>query len=132
VVLLWPGRPQGGLSLESTDRLGPEAIWQTRTNYPPASTEQRFVELTPAAATGFYRLSGSGSPPVITQVGFVNGWRYAAPAGTQHRIDYAAASTGWTNWLLLNNFFLPNSPYLFLDDASLGSPARVYRTTPVP
>jgi hypothetical protein len=132
VGLQWPGRPESGLSLESTDRLGPEAIWQTRTNCPPASTEQRFVELAPAAATGFYRLSGSGSPPVITQVGFVNGWRYAAPAGTQHRIEYTAAAIGWTNWLLLNNLVLPASPYLFLDVASLGGPARVYRTTPVP
>jgi outer membrane protein assembly factor BamB len=131
VALHWPGHADSGLALESTDRLGPGAVWHTLSNYPSATTEQRFVELEPAAA-GFYRLSGSGSPPVFTGNGFVNGWRYAALAGTQHRIEYTAASTGWTNWLVLTNLVLPASPYLFLDYDSLGAPARLYRTTPVP
>jgi hypothetical protein len=114
------------------DRLGSGAVWQARSNYPPASTEQRFVDLEPLRAAGFYRLSGSGAPSRFTGIGFVNGWRYAALAGTQHRIEYMAASTGWTNWLVLTNLVLPTSPYLFVDDASLGAPARVYRTTPMP
>jgi hypothetical protein len=90
------------------------------------------VDLEPLRAAGFYRLGGSGAPSKFTGIGFVNGWRYAAPAGTQHRIEYTAASTGWTNWLVLTNLVLPTSPYLFVDDASLGAPARVYRTTPMP
>jgi len=131
VGLRWAGHADSGLTLESTDRLGPGAVWHTLSNYPPATVEQRFAEL-PGAAAGFYRLSGSGSPPVFTAAGFVNGWQYAAAVGTQHRIEYTAASAGWTNWLLLTNLALPASPYLFLDYDSLGAPARVYRTTPGP
>jgi hypothetical protein len=131
VALRWPGHADSGLALESTDRLGPGAVWHTLSNYPPATTEQRFA-VSGGVAAGFYRLSGSGSPPVFTAVGFVNGWRYAAPAGTQHRIEYTAASTGWTNWLQLTNLVLPASPYLFVDYDSLGAPARLYRTTPGP
>jgi len=132
VGLQWLGHTESGLSLESTDRLGPGAGWQSRSNYPPAPTEQRFVDLEPLGAAGFYRLSGSGAPSRFTGIGFVNGWRYAAPTGTQHRIEYTGASTGWTNWLVLTNLVLPTSPYLFVDDTSLGTPARVYRTTPMP
>jgi hypothetical protein len=129
VALRWPGHADSGLALESTDRLGHGAVWQTLSNYPPATVEQRFAASAGAAA-GFYRLSGSGSPPVLTVNGPVNGWWYPAPAGTQHRIEYTAASTGWTNWLQLTNLVLPASPYLFLDYDSLGAPARLYRTTP--
>jgi hypothetical protein len=128
VALGWLGHADSGLALESTDRLGPGTVWHTLSNYPPATTEQRFAASAGAAA-GFYRLSGSKSPPVFTAAGWVNGWRYAALAGTQHRIEYTAAATGWTNWLLLTNLVLPASPYLFLDYDSLGAPARVYRTT---
>ncbi len=128
VGLQWPGKIDSGLSLESTDRLGPGAVWHTLSNYPPAATEQRFVELK-AVGARFYRLSGSGASPRFTQVGFLNGWRSAAPIGTQYQIDYTAASTG-TNWLLLTNLVLPASPYLFLDYESLAGPARVYYTTP--
>ena len=131
VGLRWPGREGSGLTLESSDRLGPGVVWHSLSNYPPAATEQRFVELAPATAA-FYRLSGSGSPPVFTGAGFVNGWQFAAPAATQHRIDYTMASTGWTNWLILTNLVLPANPYLFLDYESLGEAARVYRTTPMP
>src|ERR1035437_2762156 len=132
VGLQWPGHTGSGLSLESTDRLGPGAGWQARSNSPPASTEQRFVELEPLGAAGFYRFSGSGTPSRFTGIGFVNGWRAAAPAGPQHRSEYTAASTGWTNCLLLTNLVLPTSPYLFVDDASLGTPARVYPPPPMP
>ncbi len=129
VGLQWPGNPGSGLSLESTGRLGPGAAWYTLSNYPPASTEQRYVERD-AVASRFYRLSGSGASSRFAQVVFLNGWRSAAPAGTQYQIEYTAASTGWTNWLLLTNLVLPASPYLFLDDESLAGPARVYYTTP--
>jgi hypothetical protein len=132
VGMRWPGRPESGLLIESTDRLGADAAWQTRSNYPPASTEQRFVELDPLKAAGFYRLSGFGASSKFAEIGFANGWRYAALAGTQHHVEYMDASTGWTNWLPLTNLVLPNSPYLFVDDTSLGAPARVYRTTPLP
>jgi hypothetical protein len=128
VALRWPGHADSGLALESTDRLGPGAVWHTLSNYPPATTEQRFVELE-AAAAGFYRLSGSGGAPVSAMAGFVNWWRFQAPAGSQHRIEYVTAATGWTNWLQLTNLVLPASPYLFLDYDSLGAPARLYRTT---
>jgi hypothetical protein len=130
VALRWPGHADSGLSLESTDRLVPGAVWYTLSNYPPASTEQRFA-VSAGAPAGFYRLSGSGSPPVSMVVGWVNGWWYVAPALTQHQIEYTAASTGWTNWLVLTNLVLPASPYLFLDYDSLGAPARLYRTRPV-
>ena len=130
--LQWPGHSESGLSLESADRMSPGAGWLSLSNYPPASTGQRFVELKPLGTAGFYRLNGSGAPSRFTGIGFVNGWQYAAHAGTQQRIEYMAAATGWTNWLLLTNLVLPARPYLFVDDASLGAPARVYRTTPMP
>ncbi len=131
VRLQWTGHIESGLSLESTDRLGPGAAWHTLSNYPPAAMEQRFLE-PEAAGARFYLLSGSGASPRFSQVGIMNGLRYVSPAGIQHQIDYTAASTGWTNWLLLTNLVLPTSPYLFLDEASLGAPTRVYRTTPLP
>jgi hypothetical protein len=128
VELRWPSHADGALTLQSTDRLGPAAVWQTLSNYPPATTERRFAASAGAAA-GFYRLSGSGSPPVLAVNGPVNGWRYANPVGTKHQIEYVAASTGWTNWLVLTNLVLPASPYLFVDYESLGAAVRVYRTT---
>jgi hypothetical protein len=86
VGLQWPGHTESGLSLESTDRLGPGAVWHTLSNYPPAATEQRFVERN-AFASRFYRLSGSGAPPRFYG-SFVNGLPCNWPAGTQYRIEY--------------------------------------------
>ena len=54
------------------------------------------------------------------------------PVGSQHQIEYVNAAAGWTNWQTLTTLTLPASPYLFLDEASLGDSRRVYRTTPVP
>jgi len=134
VALAWAGRASG-LTLESTDLLRPGAAWQTLSNYPPATTEQRFVELKPAPAV-FYRLSASEPGPVpspmFTGAGFVNGWWHTNTTGTKRLIEYVAASTAWTNWQVLTNLTLPASPYLFLDHDGLGQPARVYRTTVVP
>jgi hypothetical protein len=131
VALQWAGRAEGGLTLESTDLLRPGAVWQTLSNYPPATAEQRFIELAPAAA-GFYRLVASGPgpvpAPVFTGAGFVNGWVLEAAVGSQHRIEYVTSATGWTNWQTLTNLVLLVSPYLFLDHDSLGAPERVYRT----
>ena len=132
VTFDWPGREGSGVTLESAAGVTSAAPWHSLSNYPPAATEQRFVELAATASAGFYRLRASGTPPAMLQAGFLNGWRYTAPAGTQHRIDYTAESAGWTNWLVLTNLVLPTTPYLFLDNASLGAPARVYRTTPAP
>jgi hypothetical protein len=134
VAFQWAGRTEGGLTLESADRLGAAAAWQTLSNYPPAAAEQRWVEFEPAAAGAaqFYRLSGSGSPPLFTGAGWVNGLRFDAVAGSRHQIEYVAEATGWTNWQALTNLVLPASPYLFLDYDSLNVPVRVYRTTPAP
>jgi hypothetical protein len=136
VALRWPAHTHCTLALQSTDRLGPGAAWQTLTNYPPAATEERFVELE-AAPTRFYRFSGSDgagpvSPHVFTGAGLANGWRYTDAVGTKHQIEYVAEATGWTNWQALTNLVLPASPYLFLDYDSLNVPVRVYRTTPAP
>ena len=125
------GEVSGGLSLDSTDRLGPGATWTTLSNYPPMATKQQYVELQPLA-TRFYRLSGLGFQVPFTKNGLMNGWQYTASVGTQHRIEYMSAPTGWTNWLTLTNLVLPASPYLFIDQDSMGAPARVYRTTPIP
>lgn len=131
VGLEWPGRADGELSLEFSDRLGAAAMWQTVNHYPPATTEQRFVELEVATAR-FYRLSASGSAPRFSGKGFVNGWPYTDAVGSKHRIECVAATTGWTNWQVLTELVLPASPYLFLDEASIGHPTRVYRSTPLP
>ena len=50
VGLRWQGNPESGLLLESTDRLGSGAVWHTLSNYPPAATEQRYVERNPIAS----------------------------------------------------------------------------------
>ncbi len=109
VTLRWPGHTNAGLSVEPTDRLVAGAAWHTLSNYPPATTEQRFLGLA-TAAEGFYRLTASVSLPALTMAGCVDGWQYRAAADSKHRIDYTAASTGWTNWLTLTNLVLPTSP----------------------
>lgn len=52
--------------------------------------------------------------------------------GTQHRIEYVDEAGGWLDWQELTTLILPESPYLFIDEGSLGSPPRIYRTTPIP
>lgn len=131
VGLRWPGSPDSGLTLEATDELGAGAAWQPAGEYPAASSDQWHV-VPPTLAAQFYRLSGSGLPPAFTGAGWLNGWRYDDPVGSQHQIEYVNAGAGWTNWQTLTTLTLPASPYLFLDEASLGDSRRVYRTTPVP
>jgi hypothetical protein len=133
VAFRWPAHTQSKLALQSADAVG--GPWSVLSNYPPASAEQRFIELAPRAA-GFYRLvtsdPGPVPAPVFTGAGLVKGWVLDGAVGTKHLIEYVAASTAWTNWQVLTNLTLPASPYLFLDYDSLSVPVRVYRTTPVP
>lgn len=130
-ALGWTGDPTGGLTLEFAERLGPSAVWQALIDYPPEQTQQGFVEIQTTAPARFYRLSGPASPLVFTAAGFMTGWRYDDAVGTQHRIEYVDEAGGWLNWRTLAILTLPERPYLFIDEESLGSPARIYRTTPV-
>jgi hypothetical protein len=131
IALHWTGPTQSEVALEGADHVGPGTVWRALRTYPAAAGEQRFRELTSAAAR-FYRLNGLAISRIFAGGGWMNGWPYAAPVGTRHRIEYTGASAGWTNWRLLTNLVLPSSPYLFLDYESLGETPRLYRTTPVP
>jgi outer membrane protein assembly factor BamB len=128
VTLHWTGQPDSSLTLQSTYRLGRSAAWTVLSNYPPSAADQYYVELF-AGGAGFYRLAGNRSAPAFATTGTVNGWKILDAPGTPQRIEFASASTGWTNWVLSTNLVLPSSPYLFLDEASFGDPQRVYRIT---
>jgi hypothetical protein len=80
-------------------------------------------------AAPFYRLNGAS---VQLTAGRLNGWWIQEPVGSRIHVEVVLAATGWTNWQTLANLALPASPYLFLDEASLGAPERVYRTTVLP
>jgi hypothetical protein len=131
VRLRWPGHPDSELTLEASHELGSGAVWLPVGTYPATDIEQRFEE--PAArAAEFYRLRGSGPPATFTGVVRLGGWWYHDPVGSRHRIEYLSRADGWTTWRALTTLNLPTSPYLFVDEGSLGESARAYRTTPEP
>jgi hypothetical protein len=80
------------------------------------------------ATQRFYRTTASGG----LSVWMFPGWNYAAPVGSQHKIEFVNAQVGFTNWQFLTNLTVPSSPYLFIDTSATEKSERFYRTTPLP
>lgn len=52
--------------------------------------------------------------------------------GLNHRLEYQDALSSSTNWLILTNLMLLESPYLFFDIESTNTPKRYYRAVIAP
>lgn len=109
----------------------PGGPWSERGELGAGELTGVYVDFNPIENALFYRLRGEAAVQ-FSVVGTVPGWRYEEAAGTRHRVEYVDAVGGWFNWQTLVTLTLPESPYLFVDQTSLGSSPRVYRTTPVP
>ncbi len=131
VGLKWEGGSGRPVSLEATAQIGPAAAWHSLSSYPSSTTAQLYVEFEPADTARFYRLNGV-EPLRFSAAGLLNGWWLTEPVGTRVRVEMVTAVAGWTNWQVLTNLTMPESPYLFFDPESLDAPERVYRTTVVP
>jgi len=129
VGLRWEGGSGGPVSLEATAQLGALAAWHSLSNYPSGGAAQFYAEVGPVEAARFYRVNGAS---VRLSAGRLNGWWMQELVGSRIQIEVVSVATGWTNWQTLTNLALAASPYLFLDEASLGAPERVYRTTVLP
>lgn len=112
---------------QSPSPFGP---WSDLETFGAGETTGSHVETNPAESARFYRLRGDASAR-FTVSGMVPAWAYDAPSGTRHLIQYVDADHGWNNWQTLTTLTLPTSPYVFVDEASLENPSRVYRTTPI-
>ncbi|MCB1128539.1 MAG: PQQ-binding-like beta-propeller repeat protein, partial [Verrucomicrobiae bacterium] len=103
--------------------------WSDLAMFDAGETTGFHVETNPVGPARFYRLRGNASAR-FTVSGTARGWTFHDTPGTRHLIEYVDAEHGWTHWQTLTTLTLPASPYMFVDQDSLGSPERVYRTTP--
>jgi outer membrane protein assembly factor BamB len=102
---------------------------------PPAGAMSGFyIETNLVWRSMFYRLraQSGGRSARFTTTTRIPGWGYQTGVGTRHRIEYVWSGSGWTNWVVLTELTVPESPHLFLDTDALDHPGAVYRTTPVP
>lgn len=109
----------------------PEAKWQARGEYPSGAARQRLVESERPSAR-YNRLQGLDSVPALDRACWLTGVCLEGPVGSRHAVEYAAGSSGWTNWIPLTEVQLDVPRQLFLDESSAAGPRRVYRTTPAP
>lgn len=131
LTIEWQGAENTTLTLESADHVGPEAKWQARVEFLPGAARQRFVESERPSAR-YYRLRGVDSVPVLDRACWLTGVWLEGPVGSRHVVEYAAASSGWTNWNSLTEVQLDAPRQLFLDESTAAGQRRVYRTTPAP
>lgn len=120
--------------LESTDRLGPDANWQTIALIAMTNLSQFCFDLTPLASRRFYRgwQTGSPSEPVSLAVDLVTAIRLTGQVGDSLRLDYVDTFGPTGAWVTLATVQLTSASQLYFDTSGIGQPARLYRIVPVP
>ena len=103
--------------------------WTPQAELAPTSNPAVFIDFSATnPVQRFYRTTAPGG----LAVWMLPGWNYAAPAGSQHKIEFVNAQVGFTRWQFLTNLTLPSSPFLFIDTSATEKSQRYYRTTPLP
>ena len=75
----------------------------------------------------FYRTT---DPNQLTAL-LLPGWTFTAPAGSHYRIEFIEVPGDLSQWHLLTNLTLSESPHLFIDTTATNRLQRYYRTTVV-
>ena len=73
-------------------------------------------------------VAAQAAPPVITNIAMVPRLSIVSDVGAADQIAYCT-NLGQSNWVVLTNLMVTQSPYWFVDAAAPPSPPRFYRVT---